>query len=366
MTGLQYLACLWTLFFTQTGFVYSDIQFLERNEGESIVLPCVVEQRNPSPYGVYLKRSWLHPSEVLFKYTGSDFTVDNEDDKNRISVSGDPSSHSLNVTISQLSSRDTDSYNCEFLVANPSSEDERIHGKTEFFLLVNADAPGSVNIGLVETCSGGSAVLPCFSPHGESLAVEGVSLKRQRGQTPVEVLYHSKHHHGSSPPSSSSSLFPVERVHLSSAPGPKGITYELTLQQLQPEDSALYSCQLLLRNGPDTSTSLGRQAFFVSVQGGQCGCSNYSTLLYALSSAVAILLLLLLGFVVVYKGKAHRSVKSHPQAPIYEEMTGLQHVSQKLAPHHLEEMESSEYRNCPVKKSCPENHYEIPSPQPLE
>ncbi len=35
--------------------------------------------------------------------------------------------------------------------------------------------------------------------------------------------------------------------------------------------------------------------------GGQCGCSSYSTLLYALSSAVAVLLLLLLlvGFVVV-------------------------------------------------------------------
>lgn len=32
---------------------------------------------------------------------------------------------------------------------------------------------------------------------------------------------------------------------------------------------------------------------------GQCGCSSYSTLLYALSSAVAVLLLLLLGFVVI-------------------------------------------------------------------
>lgn len=358
MTGIQYLACLWTLFLTQTGFVCSDIQFMERNEGESVVLPCVIDPRTPSPYGVYLKRDWLHTKDVLFMYTESNFSVDDADDKNRISISGDPSSHSLNVTISQLNAGDTDHYYCEFLVANPSSEDDRIRGKTEFFLHVNADAPGLVNIGLVETCAGGSAVLPCFPPHGEALAVEGVSLKRQRGQAPVEVLYHSKRHHGSG---SSSSQLPVERVQLFSAPGPRGITYNLTLKQLQPDDSALYSCQLLLRGGHDSGTSLGRQVFFVSVQGGQCGCSNYSTLLYALSSAVAVLLLLLFGFVVIYKGKARRSVKSHPQAPIYEEMTGMQPVSRKLPPCHLEEMESSEYRNCPVKKSCPENHYESPS-----
>uniref|UniRef100_A0A8D0DHM0 Ig-like domain-containing protein n=1 Tax=Sander lucioperca TaxID=283035 RepID=A0A8D0DHM0_SANLU len=226
MTGIQYLACLWTLFITQTGFVCSDIQFLERNEGESVVLPCVVDQRNPSPFGVYLKRNWLKTSEVLFMHTGNDVSADN-----RISVSGDPSSHSLNVTISQLSASDTDRYYCEFVANNPLGEDDRKQGKTEFFLLVNS--------------------------------------------------------------------------------------------------------------------------------GGQCGCSNYSTLLYALSSAVAILLLIL-GFVVIYKGKAHRSVKSHPQAPIYEEMTGLQPVSRKLAPRHLEETESSEYRNCSVKKSYTENHYESP------
>jgi len=112
-------------------------------------------------------------------------------------------------------------------------------------------------------------VLPCLPPHGGplTLAVEGVSLKRQRGRAPVEVLYHSKRHHG--PPSSSSiSPFPVERVHLSSAPGPGGLTYNLTLLQLQPDDSALYSCQLLLRGEPDASSGLGRRALFVSVQGG--------------------------------------------------------------------------------------------------
>ncbi|XP_056224464.1 uncharacterized protein LOC130164066 [Seriola aureovittata] len=357
MTAIQYLVWLWLI--TQTGFVRSEIVFFEKHEGESVVLPCGVEPRHPSPIGVYLRRSWLRPVEVLFMYTKSEFSVTNDDDKNRTTVSGDPSSHSLNVTISQLTADDTDRYYCEFVMANSASEDLHVRGRTEFFLLVKADAHGLVDIGLVETCAGGFAVLPCFSPNEEGLAVEGVSLKRQRGLAPVETLYHSKSHHGRSPPSSSSSQFSTERVHLSSAPGPSGITYNLTLQQLQPEDSAMYSCKLLMHGRSDDSTSLGRRVFFVSVQGGDCGCSNYSTLLYALSAAVAILLLLvLIGFVVIYQGKAHHSVKSHPQGPIYEVMTGLPPLSRKLASHHLEEIESSEYRNCPVKKSRPENHYE--------
>lgn len=360
MAGVWALASLWIVVITQTGFVCSDMSYIERHEGESVVLPCAVDDRNPSPFGVYLRRRWLDPRKVLFKHTGSEFVLGNNADKNRTTVSGDPSLHSLNVTISQLRAADTDRYYCEFVVANSESEDLSIEGKTEFLLLVTADAPGSVDMELVEACSGGSAVLPCLPPHGEGSAVEGVSLKRQRARSPVEVLYHSKQQQHSSS-SSSVSQFSADRVQLSTAPGPSGITYQLTLQQLQPDDSALYSCQLLLRGRPDSSTSLGRQVFFVSVQGDQCGCSSYSSLLYALSSAVAVLLLLLLaGFVVLYKSKARRSVKSHPQ-PIYEEMTGMQPLNRKAASHQLEETESPEYRNCPVTKSCPENHYERPT-----
>ncbi|XP_035515736.1 cd7 antigen-like [Morone saxatilis] len=360
MTEIQYLAYLWTLvIITQTGCVCSDIQFLERHEGESVVLPCVVDQKNPSPFAVYLKRSWLQPGEVLFMHTKDECHVTNNDDKSRTSTSGDPSRHSLNVTISQLRASDTDRYYCEFYVDDHLGEDKPLPERTEFFLLVNADTPGSVDIGLVETCAGGSAVLPCFPPNGEGSAVEGVSLKRQKGRAPVEVLYHSKHHHGRSP-ASSSSKFPGEKFQLSTVPGPGGITYNLTLQQLQPDDSALYSCQLLLQGRSGSSTSLGRKQFFVSVQGAQCGCPSYSTLLYALSSAVAILIFLL-GFVLIYQGKSRRRVKSQPQAPIYEDMAGVQLASQKLASRHLQEMEPSEYRNCPVKKSCPENYYESPT-----
>uniref|UniRef100_A0A3Q1HCU3 Ig-like domain-containing protein n=1 Tax=Anabas testudineus TaxID=64144 RepID=A0A3Q1HCU3_ANATE len=233
MTGIQYLAFVWTLFIIHTGFAFGDIQFLERHEGESVVLPCVVEQKNPSPFGVYLKRGWLHPGEVLFMHTKSEFTPYNSDDTNRTSVSGDPSNHSVKVTLSLLRVSDTDRYYCEFVVNNPNSEDEHIRGMTEFFLLVKA--------------------------------------------------------------------------------------------------------------------------------GEECGCSGYSTLLFALFSAVVVFIVVLIGVMVIYKCKARRSVKSRPAAPIYEEMTGVQPLRCKLPPNHLEETESSEYRNCKVKKPYPENHYECPT-----
>lgn len=118
--------------------VCSDIQFLERQEGESVVLPCVVEPRTPPPYGLSLTRSWLHRSKVMYMHTESEVHVFNADDKNRTRVSGDPSRHSLNVTISDLRASDTDRYYCEFEVENPNREDLRLPGKTEFFLLVTA------------------------------------------------------------------------------------------------------------------------------------------------------------------------------------------------------------------------------------
>ncbi|XP_008314953.1 cd7 antigen-like [Cynoglossus semilaevis] len=365
MTGPQLLASFWTLWsVTLIGFVHSDIQFLERHEGESVVLPCVVEQTNPAPFAVALERSWLQNTKVMFMHTQEDFSTDSDDDQRRFSVSGDPSVREVNVTLSELKVTDTDRYYCTFYIYNPTSTDLRIRGTTEFFLLVTADAPGSLDMGLVETCVGGSAVLPCLPVNHEGLAVEGVSLKRQQGQAPVEMLYHSQHQHGSTS-SLSSTWLPPDRVQLSTEPGPRGIAYSLTLQQLQAEDSGLYSCQLLLHGRSETSSSLGRQVFFVSVKDDTCSCSTYSTLLYALSSATVLLLLLLLsiGSVVICKGRKgiRQEVRSLSPGPIYEEMVAMKPQSPKPAFKQLEEAESSEYRNCSVNKSCPQNHYEIPT-----
>ncbi|XP_017287584.1 cd7 antigen-like [Kryptolebias marmoratus] len=349
MTRVPRLARLWALLVIQTGFGLSAAVFVERQEGDSVLLPCDMAPGSPPPYGFYLKRGWLRPGEVLFQYTKEALSVKDSAYGGRLSVSGDPSAHSVNVTISQLRAADTDRYFCEFMLEKEASEDERIPGKTEFFLLVNSDA--LLDVVLVQTCPGGSAVLPCHSPNGEGLAVEGVSLTRQRGREAAEVVYDSKQHRGGS-------RFPAERVRLSSAPGLGGITYNVTLQQLQPEDSALYSCQLLLRGRPHRSAGLGRRGFFVSVQGDRCGCSSYDTLLYALSGAVGLLLVLLVGFIVKFKVKVRRSANSQPPQPIYEEMVGVQSPSQKMAPLRLEDVD---YKHVAMKRSSSENHYERPS-----
>lgn len=130
--------------------------------------------------------------------------------------------------------------------------------------ILPGDAGGPVEVDLVQTCVGGSAQVPCPLPNVGRGAVEGVILKRRRGDAAAEVLYDSKRYHGSS--ASSSTQFPPERIRLSSTPGPAGITYNLSLQQLQLHDSGLYSCQLLQRDGEDGG--LGRSAIFVSVEGG--------------------------------------------------------------------------------------------------
>lgn len=112
--------------------------FLERQEGESVLLPCALERGDLSPFGAYLKRTWLRPGEVLFKHTESEFSVASQGDKSRTSVSGDPSSRRLNVTISQLRVADTDRYSCQFVVENAASIDLSLPGSTDFFLLVSA------------------------------------------------------------------------------------------------------------------------------------------------------------------------------------------------------------------------------------
>nr|XP_049576803.1 cd7 antigen-like isoform X2 [Syngnathus scovelli] len=290
-----------------------------------------------------MKRAWLHPGEVLFKYTRTEADVKDPADIHRLAVRGEPNNHSLTVTLSDLRANDTDRYYCEFVVDN-RSEDEFVPGDTEFFLLVNP-----VGIGRIHVCVGGSAVVSCLPPNGEDLPVEGVRLMRRRGQAPVELLYHSQRHLVDGPTTTSS------RFQLWSAPGPWGFTYNLTLRHLQPEDSGLYSCQLLLRGRHDISSSLHmRQAVFVSVEGGSCGCPSYRTLLYALSSAVLVLLVFL-ALILIYYKRAHSRAASRPAAPIYEEMSGLKTLSAKM-----DDIEVSEYHNNKVNRSSPGNHYETP------
>lgn len=113
--------------------VCSDIEFLERVEGESVVLRCAFDLKQARPIGVSLWRTKPTRSRVLFKLSGLGFT---SADQHRISVSGDPKDCSVNITISQLRSSDTNLYFCEFDIANQSSADETQPGKMKFLLVV--------------------------------------------------------------------------------------------------------------------------------------------------------------------------------------------------------------------------------------
>uniref|UniRef100_A0A668ATG2 Immunoglobulin V-set domain-containing protein n=1 Tax=Myripristis murdjan TaxID=586833 RepID=A0A668ATG2_9TELE len=93
------------------------------------------------PFAVSLKRSWLNPGNVLFKLSNENFSPHNTDDDKRLSVSGDPSSSWLNVTMSELRPSDTDRYYCEFLVEK-FPVDREVRGKTEFFLYVTTGESG--------------------------------------------------------------------------------------------------------------------------------------------------------------------------------------------------------------------------------
>lgn len=128
---LCYLGNISRVLFAPAG---GEVVFLERQEGESVLLHCALEGRDLLPFGAYLKRTWLRPGEVLFKHTETEFSVAKDGDETRISVSGDPSTLRLNITISLLRVGDTDRYSCEFVLENYL----RLPGTTEFFLLVTA------------------------------------------------------------------------------------------------------------------------------------------------------------------------------------------------------------------------------------
>eukprot|EP00063_Salmo_salar_P011503 XP_013986338.1 PREDICTED: uncharacterized protein LOC106564663 isoform X3 [Salmo salar] len=335
------------LLITHTVLVFCDIEFLERPQGDSVEFYCISEFNASKPIGLYLKRKWLQPNrEVLFMFTEQK-PVFNLDVKERIHVTGDPSTHRVNVTLSQLNGKDTDVYYCEFVFLDASSVDEKIPSNMEFFLYVDnvEDVPDNkMDVGLIETCAGGSAVLPCLAPYGSPSAMEGVCLKRRWGRAPVEVLFHSKR------TSSSAAFPPEERLHLATGLG--GLAYNLTLLKMQPEESAFYSCELLLPGRPDNSARLGRHVYFVSVQGVRCSCTGYPPLLYVLSAAVGLLLIFLLALGVAHYGKTRGDrVKPQPhQASIYEEMVGVRSPNRngKVAPSyhprpplHLEEMDAS-------------------------
>ncbi|KAJ8283701.1 hypothetical protein COCON_G00025510 [Conger conger] len=146
----------------------------------------------------------------------------------------------------------------------------------------------------------------------------------------------------------------------------------VTISQLQRKDSGLYYC-LFVYEGEVTDINItGKTNFLLfvdtmtvsdgaTVSEGQYSCSSYPPLLYAISAAVGLLLLILLGLGASHWGKPCKRSKPQSPVPIYEEMIGIQPANRKAPPCHLdsfhqEEADSSVYIN-PQVKPQQENHY---------
>uniref|UniRef100_A0A4W5PYN6 Immunoglobulin V-set domain-containing protein n=1 Tax=Hucho hucho TaxID=62062 RepID=A0A4W5PYN6_9TELE len=132
-----HLTSVWLLLITHTVLVFCDMEFLERTQGDSVEFYCISEFNASKPIGLYLKRKWLQPNqEVLFMFT-KQTPAYYDDVKERIHVTGDPSTLRVNVTLSQLKGTDTDLYYCEFVFPDASNADQKIPSNMELFLYVD-------------------------------------------------------------------------------------------------------------------------------------------------------------------------------------------------------------------------------------
>ncbi|XP_036393022.1 cd7 antigen-like [Megalops cyprinoides] len=144
----------------------------------------------------------------------------------------------------------------------------------------------------------------------------------------------------------------------------------VTISQLQRKDTALYYCQFVYNGHPKDEFMAGKKSFFlfVEVEGIHCSCSSYPPLLYAISAAVGLLLLILICLGATQCCKSCKQRKPQTLVPIYEEMAGVQPANGKAPRSHLETLHQEEtdhsmyasMNDNPQIKQRQENHYVSP------
>ncbi|XP_029628412.1 uncharacterized protein LOC115206022 [Salmo trutta] len=137
----------------------------------------------------------------------------------------------------------------------------------------------------------------------------------------------------------------------------------VTIAHLQRTDTGLYICEFVYTADPSDRTVSGSLEFFLFVEGTEsvCQCSSYPPLIYAISAAAGLLLLVLIWLCAAECAKLRKRDKT--QAPIYEEMnSGCRGAGSAQnnhpVPTHLEETESPVYANPQARQA--ENHYASP------
>ncbi|KAK1163661.1 hypothetical protein AOXY_G15508 [Acipenser oxyrinchus oxyrinchus] len=191
----------------------------------------------------------------------------------------------------------------------------------------------------LEKHEGQSAVLSCVTDYSKDL-IAGFYLRR-KWRAALEVLFYSVE--GSS---EASSLY-KDRFHIQG--DLKKQWLNITILNLRHNDTDLYSCEFLYDMGSYEKTKT--KTYFIFVDDNctreQCSsteisqpCADYSTLLFAISGAVALFLILITLMLCVKF--AQRCCHPQPPAPvpIYEVMTGL---PQGGTVDHFEGMEIPQY-----------------------
>ncbi|KAL2087044.1 hypothetical protein ACEWY4_018103 [Coilia grayii] len=149
----------------------------------------------------------------------------------------------------------------------------------------------------------------------------GFYLRRKWLQPDKEVLfvYQSMAPSYAGSKTDSSRIRVVEALHAGQV--------NVTISNLSASDTDRYACEFVFASNPTDRVEPGRDDFLLYIADHTeqpCTCSSYHILLYAISGAVGLLLIIILGLTVAYCGKARNGSKPQPPVPIYEEMAGLQ------------------------------------------
>ncbi|KAG9343893.1 hypothetical protein JZ751_013280 [Albula glossodonta] len=111
---------------------------------------------------------------------------------------------------------------------------------------------------------------------------------------------------------------------------------KLSITQPRKTDSGLYFCEFIYKS--DRPYQSEDFLLLIEEGGGSCICTSYSILLYTLSAAVGLLLLVIAGLGAAHYGEICKCRKTSTPESIYEEMTGLRTAGGAgAAPrHHLD------------------------------
>uniref|UniRef100_A0A3B3RQ50 Cd7 antigen-like n=1 Tax=Paramormyrops kingsleyae TaxID=1676925 RepID=A0A3B3RQ50_9TELE len=213
----------------------------------------------------------------------------------------------------------------------------------------------SQNIQYLSTHKGGSVDLFCDSEDKSQLAV-GFYLKR-KCPVETEVLFILE---GEKPVPSPSFMGRTE-IHGDMS------THQInvTVSSLSHNDSGLYACEFIIGMELKEIHVKGRTDYLLFLEADSpCSCAGYSFLLYIISGATALFLLLTFGLGAALCSKACRPSKVPKPLPIYEDMTAARppkdgSFHHHLDPLHLEEVDTVIYDK-PYEKLSQENHYVAP------